>query len=126
MTTTLTHLAAFGLPEHVTREHSMRWIQTATEAISRRRRHELADQLQLTALATAVGQGDKDAATQLEQVMTELIPADEDPSLTHLLDPGARTDLASITNLSQPQPGMPRSPIAVQRVKVTPEEPLDA
>lgn len=121
MTATLAQLASYGIPEAVAREHSQQWMLGTVEALTDRRKRELADQLRIAALGAAAGFGSKEASAEIDRVLEQLTPADEE-SLAHLLNPDALTDLPSVASFTTPQPGAPRPPLAVERVRVTPEE----
>jgi len=80
----------------------------------RRRRSDKADALTFAVLAAAVGAGSEDAASEVERLMGELVPPEEDASRSHLLNPDAQTDWGAVR-------GGGLATMAVQRVQVSPE-----
>jgi len=104
----------FGLSAWELREHSLEWLQDVSQTVVRRRQSDKADALTFAVLAAAVGAGSEEAASEVERLMNELVPAEEDASRSHLLNPDAQTDWGAVRN-----GGL--ATMAVQRVKVSPD-----
>lgn len=100
-----------GLPERTAREHSLPWLLEFTDFAARRQRRQQAAELTFAVLAAATGAGSEQAAAEVTRLLGELIPADEDEDLSHLLDPNAQTDWAALS-----QAGLQGMPLAFGRV----------
>jgi hypothetical protein len=84
-----------GWSERELRSHSLEWLEVASEEANRKKRLALADQLNMTVLAVAAGQGSEEAQSQVDET-TQMLRLDDDPEVAYLLDPNAQPDYAAI------------------------------